>query len=186
MAASADMRLAFSFWTATGSMPARRTSRPSCRRKLRASITAATRPSPCGSNTHPAASAGRAASSTSIKLHGNATATNPPRRGFALVAGSMTLRPVGFLYADHLPTSSISDIVSLTKGMSMEVNGIAHIFLTASNFESSLEFYRKLLRFLGPKPDELHGFLCSLGVTIMNAPREDAWAARYYAQAFED
>ena len=109
----------------------------------------------------------------------------------------------------------------------MEVNGIAHIFLTASNFERSREFYRKLLPFLGMKPvidsdtsfycvggrtavginapasehaggafeqnrvglhhlcfrareradvDELHGFLCSLGVTIIRAPREDQWA----------
>src|SRR3981189_27267 len=72
------------------------------------------------------------------------------------------------------------------KGMSMEVNGIAHIFLTASNFERSREFYRKLLRFLGPKPDELHGFLCSLGVTIIRAPREDQWAPGYYSLPFED
>ena len=34
----------------------------------------------------------------------------------------------------------------------MEVNGIAHIFLTASNFERSREFYRKLLPFLGMAP----------------------------------
>jgi len=34
----------------------------------------------------------------------------------------------------------------------MEVNGIAHIFLTASNFERSLDFYRKLLPFLGLNP----------------------------------
>lgn len=34
----------------------------------------------------------------------------------------------------------------------MEVNGIAHIILTASNFERSREFYRKLLPFLGMKP----------------------------------
>ena len=34
----------------------------------------------------------------------------------------------------------------------MEVNGIAHIFLTASNFERSRDFYRKLLPFLGLKP----------------------------------
>ena len=40
----------------------------------------------------------------------------------------------------------------MTKGKSMEVNGIAHIFLTASNFERSCEFYRKLLPFLGLKP----------------------------------
>ena len=34
----------------------------------------------------------------------------------------------------------------------MEINGIAHIFLTAANFERSREFYRKLLPFLGMKP----------------------------------
>ena len=34
----------------------------------------------------------------------------------------------------------------------MEINGIAHIFLTASNFERSREFYRQLLPFLGLKP----------------------------------
>ena len=34
----------------------------------------------------------------------------------------------------------------------MEINGIAHIFLTASNYERSREFYRRLLPFLGLKP----------------------------------
>src|SRR3954454_5517266 len=34
----------------------------------------------------------------------------------------------------------------------MEINGIAHIFLTASNYEISREFYRKLLPFLGLQP----------------------------------
>lgn len=34
----------------------------------------------------------------------------------------------------------------------MEINGIAHIFLTASDFERSRQFYRKLLPFLGLKP----------------------------------
>jgi catechol 2,3-dioxygenase-like lactoylglutathione lyase family enzyme len=112
------------------------------------------------------------------------------------------------------------------RGKSMEVNGIAHIFLTASNFERSREFYRKLLPFLGMKPvidtettyycvggrtavgifeqkrvglhhlcfrareradiDELHGFLVSLGATIIRAPREDQWAPGYYSLLFED
>jgi catechol 2,3-dioxygenase-like lactoylglutathione lyase family enzyme len=31
----------------------------------------------------------------------------------------------------------------------MEINGIAHIFITAANFERSRDFYRKLLPFLG-------------------------------------
>ncbi len=34
----------------------------------------------------------------------------------------------------------------------MEINGIAHIFLTASNYQRSREFYRKLLPLLGLKP----------------------------------
>ncbi len=34
----------------------------------------------------------------------------------------------------------------------MEVNGIAHVFLTASNFERSRAFYLQLLPFLGLKP----------------------------------
>jgi catechol 2,3-dioxygenase-like lactoylglutathione lyase family enzyme len=31
----------------------------------------------------------------------------------------------------------------------MEVNGVAHTFITASNFEASVAFYRQLLPFLG-------------------------------------
>ena len=119
----------------------------------------------------------------------------------------------------------------------MEVNGIAHVILTASNFERSREFYRKLLPFLGLQPmidsdelfycvggrtafgirmpapehagatfeqsrvglhhlcfrargradvDELHGFIRSLGVNIIRAPREDNWAPGYYSLLFED
>jgi len=33
----------------------------------------------------------------------------------------------------------------------MEINGIAHIFITAGNFEASRDFYSKLLPFLGLK-----------------------------------
>jgi hypothetical protein len=119
----------------------------------------------------------------------------------------------------------------LTKRKSMEVNGIADIFLTASNFEptprilpqaavvswdlglkpvidtdavyhcaggrtavairapavehagAAFEQNRVGLRHLCCRAceragvDELHGFLCSLGVTIVRAPREDQWAA---------
>jgi hypothetical protein len=31
----------------------------------------------------------------------------------------------------------------------MEINGMAHVILTASNFERSRDFYRELLPFLG-------------------------------------
>lgn len=34
----------------------------------------------------------------------------------------------------------------------MEINGIAHLFVTAGDFEVSREFYRKLLSFLGLTP----------------------------------
>jgi catechol 2,3-dioxygenase-like lactoylglutathione lyase family enzyme len=34
----------------------------------------------------------------------------------------------------------------------MEINGMAHVILTASNFERSRKFYRKLLPFLGMTP----------------------------------
>ena len=34
--------------------------------------------------------------------------------------------------------------------------------------------------------DELHGFLCSLDVKIIRAPREDQWAPGYYSLLFED
>ena len=66
----------------------------------------------------------------------------------------------------------------------MEVNGIAHIFLTASNFERSREFYRKLLPFLGMKPviDSDTSFYCVGGRTAVgiNAP-----ASEHAGSAFE-
>ena len=34
----------------------------------------------------------------------------------------------------------------------MEINGMAHVILTASNFERARDFYRKLLPFLGMTP----------------------------------
>jgi catechol 2,3-dioxygenase-like lactoylglutathione lyase family enzyme len=34
----------------------------------------------------------------------------------------------------------------------MEINGIAHMFLTVSNFDACQPFYEKLLTFLGMKP----------------------------------
>jgi catechol 2,3-dioxygenase-like lactoylglutathione lyase family enzyme len=34
----------------------------------------------------------------------------------------------------------------------MEINGVAHVFLTASDFDASRVFYRKLLPFLGLSP----------------------------------
>ena len=34
----------------------------------------------------------------------------------------------------------------------MEINGVAHVFITAGDFERSRDFYRQLLPFLGMKP----------------------------------
>ena len=34
----------------------------------------------------------------------------------------------------------------------MEINGVAHVMLTVSNFEACMPFYAKLLTFLGLKP----------------------------------
>src|SRR5580698_3811536 len=34
----------------------------------------------------------------------------------------------------------------------MEINGVAHVFITAGDFERSRDFYRLLLPFLGMKP----------------------------------
>jgi catechol 2,3-dioxygenase-like lactoylglutathione lyase family enzyme len=55
----------------------------------------------------------------------------------------------------------------MTKGKPMEVNGIAHVILTASNFGRSREFYRKLLPYLGLQPmiDSDEFFYCVGGRT---------------------
>src|SRR5260370_34138376 len=70
-------------------------------------------------------------------------------------------------------TGWLSEIVLGTKGGQIEVNGIAPIFLTASNFERSREFYRKLLPFLGMKPviDSDTSFYCVGGRTASGTTR---------------
>jgi catechol 2,3-dioxygenase-like lactoylglutathione lyase family enzyme len=66
----------------------------------------------------------------------------------------------------------------------MEVNGIAHIFLTASNYERSREFYRKLLPFLGLKPviDTEATYYCVGGRTAVGI---SAPSAEHEGAAFE-
>jgi catechol 2,3-dioxygenase-like lactoylglutathione lyase family enzyme len=66
----------------------------------------------------------------------------------------------------------------------MEINGIAHIVLTASNFERSREFYRKLLPFLGLKPmiDSGELYYCVGGRTAVGIR---APAPEYAGAAFE-
>jgi catechol 2,3-dioxygenase-like lactoylglutathione lyase family enzyme len=68
------------------------------------------------------------------------------------------------------------------EGETTEINGIAHIFLTAANFERAREFYRKLLPFLGLKPviDSEGVYYCVGGRTVLaiRAPSpENAGAA---------
>jgi len=65
----------------------------------------------------------------------------------------------------------------------MEINGIAHIFLTASNYPRSREFYRKLLLFLGMKPviDTEATLYCVGGRTAVgiNAPSPEHEGAAF-------
>jgi catechol 2,3-dioxygenase-like lactoylglutathione lyase family enzyme len=65
----------------------------------------------------------------------------------------------------------------------MEINGVAHIFLTASNFGRSREFYRKLLPFLGLKPviDTETAYYCVGGRTAVgiSAPSAEPAGAAF-------
>lgn len=46
----------------------------------------------------------------------------------------------------------------------MEINGIAHVMLTVSNFDACLPFYEQLLTFLGLRPVfKLDGYLYCVG-----------------------
>jgi hypothetical protein len=71
-----------------------------------------------------------------------------------------------------------------SQGETMEINGVAHIFLTASNFERSREFYRKLLPFLGLKPviDTETTYYCVGGRTAVGI---SAPSAEHAGAAFE-
>ncbi len=67
----------------------------------------------------------------------------------------------------------------------MEINGIAHTFVTAGNFERSREFYSKLLPYLGLKPvlDGDDFFYCVGGRTAfgVRAPGSE-YAGRRFVQ----
>lgn len=58
----------------------------------------------------------------------------------------------------------------------MEINGIAHVMLTVSNFEACHPFYEKLLQFLGMRPViNADGYLyCVGGRTALGIQRGDA------------
>jgi catechol 2,3-dioxygenase-like lactoylglutathione lyase family enzyme len=67
----------------------------------------------------------------------------------------------------------------------MEINGIAHVMLTVSNFEACLPFYEKLLAFLGLKPVlSFDGFYyCVGGRTAVGIQRaEERYQGERFAQ----
>src|SRR5882757_6697378 len=91
------------------------------------------------------------------------------------------VRPVAVCCKKTIATT-LSQFAS--KGETMEINGIAHIFLTASNFQRSREFYRKLLPFLGLKPviDTETTYYCVGGRTAVGI---SAPSAEHQGAAFE-
>jgi hypothetical protein len=109
-------------------------------------------------------------------------AATPCRSGHAFHASALC--PDQLRYAGDPQTRCLSEIVLLTKGGQMEVNGIADTFLSASNFERSREFYRKLLPFLGMKPviDSDTSFYCVGGRTAVGI---SAPASEHAGSAFE-
>jgi catechol 2,3-dioxygenase-like lactoylglutathione lyase family enzyme len=67
----------------------------------------------------------------------------------------------------------------------MEINGIAHVMLTVSNYEACQPFYERLLTFLGLKPViNIDGMLyCVGGRTAVGIVRaEDAHARERFVQ----
>ena len=66
----------------------------------------------------------------------------------------------------------------------MEINGMAHVILTASNFARSRDFYRKLLPFLGMTPviDTDTYYYCVGGRTALGI---SAPAAEHAGAAFD-
>ncbi len=67
----------------------------------------------------------------------------------------------------------------------MEINGIAHVMLTVSNFEACESFYEKMLNYLGLKTVfKLDGWLyCVGGRTAMGIQRaDDAHRAERFVQ----
>jgi catechol 2,3-dioxygenase-like lactoylglutathione lyase family enzyme len=67
----------------------------------------------------------------------------------------------------------------------MEINGMAHVMLTVSNFEACLPFYEKLLTFLGMKPviKNHDTFYCVGGRTAVGIVRcDDRYRGESFAQ----
>jgi catechol 2,3-dioxygenase-like lactoylglutathione lyase family enzyme len=69
--------------------------------------------------------------------------------------------------------------------MSIEINGMAHVILTASDFKRSREFYQKLLPHLGLKPviDMEQFYYCVGGRTAFGIePCDPAYAGERFVQ----
>jgi catechol 2,3-dioxygenase-like lactoylglutathione lyase family enzyme len=105
---------------------------------------------------------------------------------------------------------SLAGIALQTKGKTMEVNGIAHVFLTASNYcvrgrtavdirapspeyrgaafeQNRVGLHHLCFRARERADVDVHAFLGTLdSVNIIRAPREDQWAPGYYSLLFED
>jgi catechol 2,3-dioxygenase-like lactoylglutathione lyase family enzyme len=67
----------------------------------------------------------------------------------------------------------------------MEINGMAHVMLTVSNFDASLSFYEKLLPFLGMQPviRNSETLYCVGGRTALGIVRgEEKFAGEKFAQ----
>lgn len=67
----------------------------------------------------------------------------------------------------------------------MEINGLAHVMLTVSDFEACAPFYRKLLTYLGMKPviDSDGMLYCVGGRTAMGIMRaEEKFAGERFEQ----
>jgi catechol 2,3-dioxygenase-like lactoylglutathione lyase family enzyme len=67
----------------------------------------------------------------------------------------------------------------------MEINGIAHVMLTVSDFDACLPFYEKLLEFLGLRPViKMDGMLyCVGGRTAVGIVKGDErWRAERFVQ----
>ena len=74
----------------------------------------------------------------------------------------------------------------------MEINGIAHTFLTAAKQstvfdQSHCGLYPICFRMRSREDvDELYALLKNLGAPVVHAPQEDGWAPGYYSVLFED
>ena len=105
--------------------------------------------------------------------------TYAAQRNAVLVITLLFVRPVAVCCATIVLLSE-----KTAQGEMMEINGVAHIFLTASNYQCSREFYRKLLPFLGLKPviDTETTYYCVGGRTAVGI---SAPSAEHQGAAFE-